>query len=218
MKKYLFKLFIVLTLLMISVVPLAQNELNSVLSQPENELSKLILQCSYLDYEAAEEKSSCFDKLTEKVLNNQMAVTQNWNKHPANSHANLDDVFLYTLAVQGGTESRENPLLAIRCFNKQLNAFIVWNTLIGETQTKVTYLIGSQEQVEDTWYISDNGISTIFSLKEIYNIEFIEKLLQADKKFLIAAVQPQNSDNPIVATFNISGLNQVIEHVIIPCE
>jgi len=185
-----------------------------------NDTNKSILKCAALELEVASERLKCYTQLAEDVFKAQMSINHNWIKYPQSDNPidNSEGVFLYTVAVQGGTPHRDEPLLVLRCFNKELDAFIVWNEPIGEEKINVGYIIGSQELTTDTWYVSKDKHSTIFSLKEIYNIRFIEKLLSADKSFLVAYIVSQPSEKEIITVFNISGLHNVIDYIVRPCE
>ncbi len=162
---------------------------------------------------------ACYDRLAEGsgLLNEKgeaKAEVENWEVVTETSP--VDDsksVFLINYAqepvIAGYEEVR--PALHLRCLEGEPSAYISWGTFIGTDSVKLTTRYDSYDAQEETWDISTDNTAT-FSSKPVLVISYLG---HADR--FLARVTPYG-ENPVIATFDVSGLSDVVEPLKKACE
>jgi len=122
----------------------------------------------------------------------------------------LDDTKTVILILQAdeGESSFGDPIfLVIRCMSNKTELYINWNSYLGLDSISVTTRIGNDKPERKLWNISTDHRATFYPTSPIL---FIKNLINADK--LVAQTTPYG-ENPIIAIFDIRGLNEAIKPI-----
>ncbi len=109
------------------------------------------------------------------------------------------------MRVSDDFENRRNPaILMLRCQRNKTDAFVSWSEYLGSDNMKVAYRIDKEEAKNVWWNASSNGQASFIPKA----ISFI-KSLEGKESIYIEAEKYRGGR--VSATFNISGIEEVIE-------
>lgn len=161
---------------------------------------------------------SCYDTLARASAPNEVETIGSWvvrtGVDPINGSKN---VYLSTTASSGTTEASGNPqALWLRCLQGEIRTFITWQVFLGTGTIETTYKIGTADSTTDTWYIGADGRAVFYSYNESAILDFISKLVESDDGTLTALITSSDQITHM-ATFNISGLGELVNRIYRPC-
>lgn len=176
-----------------------------------------LLTCA--DIERSQLRLDCYDTLARASAPNTVETIGSWivrtGADPVDGSSN---VYLSTEATAGGTQTASgNPqVFWLRCLQGEIRAFVTWQDFLGTGTIQTTYRIGTADSVTDTWYIGADGEAVFYSYNRPANLEFIDRLVQADNGTLTAQITPTGQSTQM-ATFDISGLRRIIDRIYGAC-
>lgn len=108
-------------------------------------------------------------------------------------------VQMMTAADGHQTTQKEPVSLILSCAYGETDAYVIWRQYLGVYDLKVTWRVGTGEEVTESWSLStDNGAT--FAPQPI---ELIKRMMLNDR-FLIKT--SPNGDPPVTVEFNTAGL------------
>lgn len=125
----------------------------------------------------------------------------------------LDDTETVTimLVAESGTNRRGTaPTLFIRCKSGKVEVWINWSDYLGRS-AYVTYRLGTATPEMREWDLSNTSSATFYPKN---TIDFINQLAATDK--FAAKITPYN-ENPVTATFELTGLTEAVAPVKAAC-
>ncbi len=122
----------------------------------------------------------------------------------------IDDSVNVTLSlssnkkVHSGYKSVQ-PRLYVRCSENKTNVFLTWDLYLGLKQTNMLTRFDKLKASTSSWSLSTDNKAVFVKGS---NINFAQKLMKHKK--LLVQITPYNK-NPVMATFDISGLKEAIQ-------
>jgi len=118
----------------------------------------------------------------------------------------LTDEQRTTLIVESDESDRwDSVMLVIRKTGSVTEAYINWDDYLGSDASTVTYRVAGEQMQRAQLGHSTNNTSTFFGP---HTERLIASLL--DNQTFVARVTPYNA-NPVTATFNVSGLREIVD-------
>lgn len=161
----------------------------------------------------AEARLTCYDSLATKTGIKKpeakvVSALGKWNvreeKSPIDDSLNVHLFVTSNETVRSGY-STVKPSLHIRCSENETNVFLNWGLYLGLEKTKMLTRFDKEKATMSSWSISTNNEAVFVRGNDI---EFAKKVMKHQK--LLVKVTPFG-ENPIVATFDISGLSEAIK-------
>jgi len=119
----------------------------------------------------------------------------------------IDDTTMIGFILKCEDTTSRSPVLVIRWNDGETDLAINWNNYLSDN-TRVTYRLDKEKAVTKTWIGSTNKTATFYSRKSKKTIEFIQKLMEADK--LAVQITPYN-EGATTAVFDVRGLKNIVE-------
>ena len=167
--------------------------------------------CPSIENDAA--RLACYDKEAEDSLknNNEQQETEGLMKKYGDwiidiTESPLNDAKeVVIMRFSNDFESRRSQaVLMLRCQRDKTDAFVSWDEYLGSNNMKVAYRIDKEEAKSVWWNASSNGQASFIPkpISFIKSLEGKESIYIEDEKYRGGRVS---------ATFNISGIEEVIE-------
>ena len=178
------------------------------------------------------ERLNCFDKTYPSVDKKELPSTKALSAPKSTYNLNtwvhkrekdkMNDSFTNTIAIYASTGlnnyGKKIPLI-IQCYKKKAwgklkpftSLYVDWGNYLGQN-AKVTTRIGSNKPKTSSWTVSNDGVVSFYLGNDV---KFINSLLADD--ILTLKVTPY-SQNPVTASFDISGLGEAIKPIRQACK
>lgn len=109
-------------------------------------------------------------------------------------------------SMEGGGTGRQQPLLAFRCFQRNLEAFVVMNEYLGNQPIPMRIRFDQGQIISQNWSASDNGLSAFARNSR----EFSEQALQSGRVIVEATSFRGRSYRAI---FDLAGADRVMPEI-----
>lgn len=172
---------------------------------------KEIAACANKDSDA--ERLICYDDIAADMGVDEPSVSANessgsWRSTTSTSPVDDSKTVLLLVDADEPIPSRYGmvrPTLMVRCRQNRTTIFINWDTYLGIDSTSLLTRIDKEKARTRSWTISTNNKAAFYPANDI---GFIKSLYGHRK--LLAQVTPYG-ENPVMSTFDITGLKQAIK-------
>ncbi|MFA7553209.1 MAG: type VI secretion system-associated protein TagO [Spongiibacteraceae bacterium] len=154
---------------------------------------------------------SCYDSIAKMLSHNtngqwQADTTPSLLSNGLNIELTLDS----NEPVKSRTQT-VRPRLQLSCTDSKSTVSVHWGVYLGKNRSKMLTRIGQQAPVEQHWHIGNDSHA-------VYYLGDTDKFIQQlnNNTTLVAQISPYNAD-PIIATFNITGLSTAIPSMPLSC-
>lgn len=199
------------------VLFLAFGILSAGLAFAQTDSGGSLLACSAITSD--NERLTCYDDLARAAAPSLSTSTDHWfirtDPDPIDDSTN---VYISTMATEDSSTSAygDYPYLYLRCRQGDVAVLLEWQEYLGLDTIETTYRIGNASATTDTWYIGSTNQGAFYSLNEPANIDFINKLVNADGGTFVAQATPYG-EGVRTAIFNISGLEDIVDQLFQAC-
>lgn len=165
---------------------------------------KDVMKCAAIDNPV--ERLSCFDTLAEsnglttKTVETPAASKGKWSTSTTTDPMTDKSIYLARLEASSGRGRLGEEIgLVVRCAKNKTELYINWNSFLGTDSARVTHRIGKMKAETHTWDVSTDHTSSFYPGSPVAALKEMTK-----HSSFVANVTPY-SENPVTATFDISG-------------
>lgn len=155
---------------------------------------------------------ACYDKILPPEIPKEVVSKVGVGKWQVSTETSpVDDSENVFVILHANDSFRSNfgetitPNLYISCREKKTELYIGWETYLGLNETRMLYRLDKQKAVTKNWNISTDT-KAVFYRGNV--VEFVKALSKSDVMY--AQITPYN-ENPVSATFEVTGLTEALK-------
>ncbi|WP_176561387.1 type VI secretion system-associated protein TagO [Pseudomonas sp. ICMP 8385] len=165
------------------------------------------------------ERLACYDEIasTNNLAPKTVATTSagkgQWSTSTSTDPLTDKSIYIAILDASSGRGRFGDGIdLVVRCSKGQTDFYINWASFLGTESISVTHRIGRAKAVKSSWVVSTDHKSSFFPGSPVASLK---AMIGADT--FVANVTPY-SENPITATFDISGAGEAMKEIRTACK
>ena len=113
--------------------------------------------------------------------------------------------------VRNGLGKFNRPSLVLRCADKKMEGYVIWDDILGESEVVINMRIGEGETIAERWALSADKQASF-----IPDAAGFAKKLLGQTSFSIKAWS--TSSDPLLATFDLRGTDTALKPLVAACQ